>query len=198
MVLRELSGRCLGRAWVVVSMVGNVGELGSENSECAERYGRVCSSESSCLWCMAKSVGGCFGDTGPGEQGCSLECAGVTGGEGGCCYWGSVSVVDDALESLASKTVAVRGGKVRSSVLRAKRRRRRMLLLRVSASEYCLVVVEIAGAAAAKADTRLARVPGAGLSSAGTQRDRRVENVDLEGKIRKPSFGSIYRSKDDC
>jgi len=74
-----------------------------------------------------------------------------------------------------------------------------MLLLRVSASEYCLVVVEIAGAAAAKeADTRLARVPGAGLSSAGTQRDRRVENVDLEGKIRKPSFGSIYRSKDDC
>lgn len=30
MVLRELSERCLGRAWVVVSMVDEVGELGSE------------------------------------------------------------------------------------------------------------------------------------------------------------------------
>lgn len=29
--------------------------------------------------------GGCFGDTGPGEQGCYVECAGVGGGEGGCC-----------------------------------------------------------------------------------------------------------------
>jgi len=43
-VLRELSGRCLGRAWVVVSMLDDVGELGSECSESAERYGRVCSS----------------------------------------------------------------------------------------------------------------------------------------------------------
>ena len=44
MVLRELSGRCLGRAWVVVSMVEDVGELGSECRESAERYGRVWSS----------------------------------------------------------------------------------------------------------------------------------------------------------
>jgi hypothetical protein len=29
-VLRALSGRCLGKAWVVVSMVEDVGELGSE------------------------------------------------------------------------------------------------------------------------------------------------------------------------
>lgn len=28
--------------------------------------------------------GGCFGDTGPDEQGCYVECAGVCGGEGGC------------------------------------------------------------------------------------------------------------------
>ena len=100
MVLRVLSGRCFDRAWAV-SMVLAEGVLGSVYSEFAERYGRVCSNWSSCLWCMTKGVGVVLAI--PGRRAGLL-----VGMRRGMEERWVLFVVGDASESLTSRTTAVR------------------------------------------------------------------------------------------
>lgn len=122
--------------------------------------------------------GGCFGDTGPASRAVVWNAPGWVVEKAGVVVVVAVVVVGDALESLASKTVAVRerrggrycwvagegggGGGVGVAVLQVSECKR------VWPGGGC----EIAGTAAAKADTSLPGDPGAGFCrlSAGTQR----------------------------
>lgn len=140
---------------------------------------------------MTKSVGVVLGDTGPASRvvmwnapGWVVEKAGVVG---------AGVVVEGALESLASKTVAVSGCRC----------------CRVAGGGGGGGVVEMfVGEGKVVLRSVRSEIAGTALSESGLKgpwrwllslvgrdtEDRRVENVDLEGKIRKASccdFGGI-------